>query len=431
MRSRTRIVVLLVASFAAVLAPTASAPGQERAAPAPGTVTVRGSGADERAATENALLEAVRQVLGVTTEDETMTRKLLLIRGSLQGTLLAPREGDLSIGEEVATGLRERVRTSTRGVVESYRLLARGHDGSVDWVELEVKVAKFDRKQWRDGPFTMAVLPMAAATAVYDRRVDGITERGTIDLGPTAERFTAGVRRLLVQSRRVEVLEREDTAPIAAELARALADSAAAKEAVKLRQQLTADYLLTLAIDHAEVTADAVDLKGLGFSRRQGFDVAVRFQLVETATGVIAAQRLFRVAQPLEAAGKAADTPDADTAGFLAFAFADLQVQLVDALFDVLAPIKVALTETGANGGETVWLNQGGGRFAIGDLFDVFATGVPIVDPDSGEVLDHREMLVATVRAVEVKDRVVVAEVVAGDGKKVAKGAVARRHRSR
>src|SRR5262249_37888387 len=60
-----------------------AARAQEAAAPTPGTVKVRGTGPDDRTATENALVEAIRQVLGVTTDDETMTRKVTLIRGAL------------------------------------------------------------------------------------------------------------------------------------------------------------------------------------------------------------------------------------------------------------------------------------------------------------------------------------------------------------
>ena len=79
-------------------------------------------------------------------------------------------------------------------------------------------------------------------------------------------------------------------------------------------------------------------------------------------------------------------------------------------------------------GGGAVAVNRGGNTVAAGDLFEVFALGPALVDPDTGESLGRLEMPVGFVRITTVKPKYSLAEIVAADAG-VAADMVLRRYR--
>ena len=71
-------------------------------------------------------------------------------------------------------------------------------------------------------------------------------------------------------------------------------------------------------------------------------------------------------------------------------------------------------------------INRGeGGGVAEGDLFNVFAQGAELKDPDTGEVLGREEVKVGKVKISQVNPKTSLAEIVEDTG--IDKGAVLRK----
>ncbi len=72
--------------------------------------------------------------------------------------------------------------------------------------------------------------------------------------------------------------------------------------------------------------------------------------------------------------------------------------KIADHVANVIFPIKVILKRD-----QEVTINRGqGGGVAVGDIFNVYAQGQELKDPDTGEVLGHDEVNVGRVKITEV-----------------------------
>ena len=60
-------------------------------------------------------------------------------------------------------------------------------------------------------------------------------------------------------------------------------------------------------------------------------------------------------------------------------------------------------------------VNRGGNTVIQGDLFEVFATGEQLIDPDTGEPLGQIELSVGIAQIVDVKPKYSVAQLITGD----------------
>jgi len=95
--------------------------------------------------------------------------------------------------------------------------------------------------------------------------------------------------------------------------------------------------------------------------------------------------------------------------------------QIANHLADVIFPAKV-ITKRDA----LVTINRGeGGGVAVGDLFNVFALGEELIDPDTKESLGREEVKVGKVKISEVNPKVSKAEVLEDTG--IVAGAVLRK----
>lgn len=88
---------------------------------------------------------------------------------------------------------------------------------------------------------------------------------------------------------------------------------------------------------------------------------------------------------------------------------------------DVIFPIKVLVKDDSG-----VMVNRGeGGGLAVGDIFNVFAPGKKLVDPDTGEVLGNEEVNIGQVQITEVDPKFSKAKIITDNG--IDAGAILRR----
>ncbi len=89
---------------------------------------------------------------------------------------------------------------------------------------------------------------------------------------------------------------------------------------------------------------------------------------------------------------------------------------------DILFPAKVVAVRD-----DVATINRGeGGGIAVGEVWEVFATGEELIDPDTGESLGAEEVAVGFVRVVSVAPKTARAEICGAD-RGVARGCVLRR----
>jgi hypothetical protein len=90
----------------------------------------------------------------------------------------------------------------------------------------------------------------------------------------------------------------------------------------------------------------------------------------------------------------------------------DMAQKVSDRVLDVLFPIKFLIRNDSG-----VTINRGdGGGVAVGDVFNVFALGKPLIDPDTGEKLGNEEVKVGQVKITEVDPAVSKAQIVQDTG---------------
>ena len=178
---------------------------------------------------------------------------------------------------------------------------------------------------------------------------------------------------------------------------------------------LGADYLLYGVIDRVVVEdqSKTIEITGERKNRLAGL-AEVRFTVLATATR----QVKWSSAIALDQVFPARLHPERAAAQLLQ----GVAAAMVDELTENIYPPKV--TAVVAPGQFVV--NRGGNTVAPGDLFEVFAIGEQLIDPDTGEPLDRIEMSVGIAQIVDVKPKYSVAELISGSAE-LSRGMVLRR----
>lgn len=374
-----------------------------------------GVGKTEPMAIENALLEAIRQTVGVVNEDRIEQKRVELAHANLHWAFAASRD---------ETERRERVATATKGIVESYRVLSRVQEGDLLRVRIEATVASFAPGALRREPFSVVVLPMRAVPGRLRVTKDGKVAEEPLDLGPLAAQLRSVAKAQLVQSGVFAVLERDDLALADAELARIHAGEAAPAAITRLQQRLVADYLLLGEIVAAEASLDARAMSVPGWSTRSAHAFAMRYTVLEVPTGKIlrtgTVESTWRSSAPT-----VQDDARVDVDGW----FAELALRaipfVVDGFVGDLNPLMVAAVKE-QDGRRIATLTQGGTSFAIGDTFVAYELGEELTHPVTGAALGRDETVLGEVRIVDTDGRLAKAEVV-GAGERIARGVLLRR----
>jgi TolB-like protein len=345
-----------------------------------------GYGESEDAALANALVEAIRQVRGLTVDAERSLR-----------TSLAETES----GRGLKVELDERIRSRSQGLIHSYEVMALARqDGR--WLARVLATMPQYRSPGpdRDHLRSIAVLPFRARAA----SVTGLTRRWEQKLVTH-----------IVQSRRFRVVDREYSTELDQEQARWRSGEAPMAELVRVGQQLGADYVVVGELTHFELLPRGGDpwVEDVSF--------IVEYRVIEPATGEIrwantrstvydrhTLLRLGLRTRPQEATEHLLNT-SADT--------------VVTEILDLIYPIKVLRIEPDG----TLLFSQGGKRLQPGQWFSVHAPGETVQDPDTGLTARPDGVEVALATVIRVQDKWSWARVEQGERELIREGMVCRR----
>ena len=376
-----------------------------------------GVGSNRQEAIGKALQQAAFQVCGVTLESDSASAVSLAVRGD---------------GMEIVESLNEHIRISLGSDAcrfTGYEVLSSTpEDGGVR-VRVRVSHASYrvpgpdvDRRRLAVLDFEIDEVHLYGAGGEREQRTgDGAARRGVeVDydlIRNLQDRFRARIESLLTQGRRFAVLDRR--APDLYEQEKRLLQSTDvdAAEGARLGKVLGADYLLYGTVDRIAVEERRTNIQLTGETRTRVLAAAqVRFSVLAVATR----QVKWSSAVELEQVAEEDLWPEQLAEAVLDEAAARIADELTE---NIYPPVVIQVL-----GGGTVAVNRGGNTVAAGDIFEVFALGPSLVDPDTGESLGRLEMPVGFVRITTVKPKYSLAEIVAADAG-VAADMILRRYR--
>lgn len=323
-----------------------------------------GSGRSSNEAIINALVEAVRQINGLTIDAESGFRSLVV-----------ETESRVNFLDATSVDIAAR----TKGAIAGYEVLSINNESNRWLAKLLVKVPKYkspglDRAHLR----SVAIIPFHSTTAVR-------TEMG--------RRWEQNLVTHFVQSRRFRVLDREFETDLRSEQARLVPGQTPVAELARIGQKVGADYVIV-----GEITRF-----GLKTASNPNFveeaSLSVEYRVIEVALQEIrwaSAATCLLSDDVLRRNGLSGDRHEA--LNELLKSGADIvATQVLDAIY----PVKVLKVQEDG----TVLLTQGGARAQAGQLVTIHSGEEITTDPDTGLPirLDGSELALATITKVREK----------------------------
>ena len=213
--------------------------------------------------------------------------------------------------------------------------------------------------------------------------------------------FRAKAEELLTQGRRFGVLDRKRPEVYEAEKQILASGDVGVGERARLGKVMGADYLVYGTIDRVAIESETRVIRATGerIHRSHGA-TKVRFTVLAAATRQVKWSSAITLDRRLPPGLR----PEAAAEALLE----EVAVRMVDELTENIYPPRV--TQVLAPGQFVV--NRGGNTVEAGSVFEVFAVGDWLLDPDTGERLDQLETSVGIARIVTVKPKYSIAELV-------------------
>ncbi|MDE0025792.1 MAG: hypothetical protein OXP69_15375 [Spirochaetaceae bacterium] len=229
------------------------------------------------------------------------------------------------------------------------------------------------------------------------------------------ERFRARIEELLIHGRRFAVLDRRAGEIYEQEKRLLASDDVDPNEAARLGKVLGADYMLYGTVDRIEVTEERKTIVLTGETRVEVTATArLRYSLLTVATREIGWASSLELQYGVD--------EDLRTEQAAEMLLDRLALHVADEVADSVFPAKVAQV----TGWGSFVVNRGGNTVREDDLFEVFALGEAVVDPDTGEDLGRLETTAGVARITSVKPKFSLAEMITDHGE-IVRGMILRR----
>ncbi|MDR1790043.1 MAG: hypothetical protein LBR12_06895, partial [Opitutaceae bacterium] len=239
-----------------------------------------------------------------------------------------------------------------------------------------------------------------------------VAARKKISIARVTQSLDSQLIAALQATRKYEVVARSD--------ADALVEEAAATN--RAFSFGNADYLLVATVDDCADIAQTGDFGWAGKVTKRVIRLSIVAKIYDAKSGKIIETANFQETKNLVEEKQAAVTEDGDLSDSILLEIArSLSEKIANRVVDIGYPAKIiALT------GPQVTLSRGEGTgIAAGQLWEIYATGEALVDPDTGAILGAEEVLVGKIRITRVTPKFSTGKI-EGENLGIAKGAIAR-----
>ena len=362
---------------------------------------VNGWGINEPEAVLHALQEATFQICGVRI-DSQMEVSSAFVEDDNNTTMIETMNREIKVrSEDPNCGF------------EGYDVISIGANGSqiravvrVRYTVYRVPGPDMKRRRLAVLDFPMDEVHLYGAGGGRQLQVDGRNVRAGTDVDFRLVRklqhgFRAKAEELLTQGRRFGVLDRQRPEVYEAEKQILTSGDVDIGERARLGRVMGADYLVYGTIDRVVIENESRVIRATGERIDRAYGTTkVRFTVLAAATRQVKWSSAITLDRELPPGLR----PEAAAEALLD----DVAARMVDELTENIYPPRV--TQVLAPGQFVV--NRGGNTVETGSVFEVFAVGDWLYDPDTGERLDQLETSVGIARIVTVKPKYSVAELI-------------------
>ncbi|HEY2329452.1 MAG TPA: CsgG/HfaB family protein [Verrucomicrobiae bacterium] len=268
-----------------------------------------------------------------------------------------------------------------------------------------------------------AVNGKVAVTSASDTKQQALVFDTKQELNRVIESLDGQLIDRVNATRKFDVLSRSDLADVLKEQDLGASGNVDAKTAAKARKLSGAKYLLVATVDDFQDYIEKAVFEGTGqTATKRVFRFSVVGKLYDSTTGKLLESANFQtgndefkqIQQERSYSVKSGELSD-EMMVAIARSMAE---KIATHIADVIFPPKILVKRD-----TVVTINRGeGGGVAEGDVFNVFAQGEELKDPDTGEVLGREEVKVGKIKITQVNAKTSQGEILEDTG--VDKGAV-------
>jgi len=212
--------------------------------------------------------------------------------------------------------------------------------------------------------------------------------------------YTSYLIDALVNSRKLEVLERDDLRSLTKEIDFGESEYADVNKAVKLGQMLNADFVVIPQIRDFVVVTERRNVPYVGGTQEKlKGRLATTVRTVNVASGKIIASHLYEVDKYSRVRER--DTPRIVVSDLISAMYSESSLKEAANLIDVAYPIKIMSIN-----GDNVIVNRGRGAVIEGEILKVYETGEVMIDPDTKENLGFNEAYAGSIKITEVNEKI-------------------------
>ena len=224
-------------------------------------------------------------------------------------------------------------------------------------------------------------------------------------------------------TRKFDVVGRTDLNEVLKEQDLGASGNVDAKTAAKAGKLAGAKYLLVATVDDFQDYVETATFEGTGrTATKRVFRFSIVGKIYDSSTGKLLESANYQTGNDefkQIQQERSYSVKDGELSDEMMVAVAQTSAtRIATHVADVIFPPKVLIRRD-----NVVTINRGeGGGVAVGDIFNVFAQGEELKDPDTGEVLGREEVKVGKVKISQVNAKTSLADIVEDTG--IDKGAV-------
>jgi curli biogenesis system outer membrane secretion channel CsgG len=267
-----------------------------------------------------------------------------------------------------------------------------------------------------------ATLGVSSVTPTASLKTAMVGAGKALSLGRVAEAFDSQLVSAINAARKFDIVGRSDLKDILKEQELGASGNVDAKTAVQAGKLAGAKYLLVTTIDDFEDSIEKMEFKTLN---KVGIKRKIRLSSVakiyDSTTGKLLESANIRTDKKDDRSDSTALNKDAElTDALLQEAVKETAERVATRVADVIFPARVL-----AKRDKEITINRGeGAGVAVGQVWNVFALGEELIDPDTKESLGREEVQVGKARVTSLSPKMSKAEILEDTG--IDKGAVLR-----